>query len=741
MLDSKICFISLTILSSSLLFLVQPMVSKWLLPYLGGSPQVWNVCLLFFQAALLAGYGYAHWLASRFQTKFQVCFHLGFLGLALVLLGRPFHTPDFQAAGHPVLWLLSALAGNIALPFIVLSASAPLIQKWFSETRHAEAGNPYTLYAASNLGSLVALLSYPFLVERFYPLEVQKEYWRIGFGILCGLFLFCSFLLRGSSLQIKQFEVAKGKNVKEGIAVSRLIQWTLLAFVTCSLMMGVTTHITTDVAAVPLLWIIPLAIYLISFIAAFSRCGQPFINFSFWFFPYVTVVLALLLALHVNHPFWLVMGWNVLSLGVMALCCHGRLALDKPDPKHLTLYYLCISVGGVLGGIFNALLAPLIFKSILEYPLAIILACLMQGRIDVSSKKNLLRDIMLPGVIACLVFFLIHEARFISINQNPIFRLGALILPALAGFAFRKKPVRFAVFMAFLLLFWRPSLEKQNVQYVGRSFFGVHRVLYDAANRMNLYYHGTTNHGVQYLDPEKAKEPTAYFHKTGPVGELFSVYKEAWHNANVGVVGLGVGILVSYAEPDQQWSFFEIDKTVQDIAEKSGFFTYLKNAVAPYAIFLGDGRILVSQQPDQTYNVLFLDAFSSDSVPIHLLTREAVQLYFKKMKPRGVVAFNISNRNLNLQPVLGAIASSLDLTALVRCDDSIEKVSTIDKYASCWAVLARNTSELQPLIQTGHWMKVPHALTGRKLWTDHYSNIFDVLSWDFTPSFAILKEQ
>ncbi len=739
-LDIKSFFVILTSFSSLLLFLVQPMCSKKLLPILGGSPQVWNVCLLFFQAALLVGYGYVHGLTSRFRTRIQIGVHLGFLCLALGQLNRPFFEPHFQAAEHPVLWLLSVLTANIALPFICLSASAPLIQKWFSETNHPDASNPYELYSASNLGSLGALISYPFIFERLYSLEVQRHYWGLGFVVLCVLFLFCSFLFMRSIRPDFQRDVPQRHCFAERLSWKRLIYWILLAFVSCSLMMGVTTHITTDVAAIPLLWIIPLAVYLLSFIVAFSKIGAPFIRFACWFFPYVIVVLVLMLALHVNHPFWLVMGWNILSLAVMTLCCHGQLARDKPFPKYLTLYYLCISAGGVLGGIFNAIIAPMVFKTILEYSIAIILACFLYLQDAPSSKQESLRDVLLPSIAAGIILLLRPDPHRLIANQNPILQSGVLLAPAVLCFAFRKRPVRFATFVAFLLFLWCPLMSKQKVLYTGRSFFGVHRVLYDAQNQTHLYYHGTTNHGIQFLDSEKAKEPTAYFHKTGPVGELFYAYKDRWHHARVGVVGLGVGILASYAESGQEWTFIEIDKAVQNIAEKSGFFTYLKNAAAPYKILLGDGRLLMDQQPNQTYDVLFLDAFSSDSVPIHLLTREAIQLYFKKMRPGGVVMFNISNRNLDFRPVLGAAASSLSLAALVHCDTTIEPQYAIEKYGSCWVVLARNASDVEPLVQTGHWGEIPLRAMHRTLWTDDYSNIFDILNLDFEPSFGILKD-
>jgi SAM-dependent methyltransferase len=709
-------------LSAFLLFLIQPMFARMALPLLGGSPGVWNTALVFYQGALLAGYAFAHWSTSRLGSSRQRWLQLGLLAAALFAL--PIHVAQGwspPSAGNPSGWLLLLLGASVGLPFFAVSTSSPVLQRWFAATGHPAARDPYFLYAASNAGSLSALLAYPVVVEPNLRLKDQAALWGVGFVLLIALFGACALFSKGSAKTAGNAEATASAEAQP-ISWNRRLRWLILAAIPASLMTGVTTYLSSDIAAIPLLWVIPLALYLLTFIFAFA--SRPYLPEKLMAraFPLLVTGLLVVVAVRASQPIALLVVLHLTVFFFAAAFCHVRLAADRPSTENLTQFYLWLSLGGVVGGAFNALLAPVIFNSVAEYPIALVLACMaapppeQDARLQFDIRKDALPPLLLGTMTAGLML----------LGGAASLPTAVLIgLPALGCFLLSRRPFRFGLSLAAVLLASNLNVGDQGRPlHAERSFFGVHRVTLSPDGRFRQLAHGNTLHGKESLsDPGT---PLTYFYPNGPIGDVFTGSRRF---KRVGVVGLGAGSLAAYAHAGEDWTFYEIDPVVVRIAEDSQYFTFMRDCKAPYRIVLGDARLSLAAAQNGEYDLLVLDAYTSDSVPLHLMTREALQLYLQKLAPGGILAFHISNRHFDLEPVLGALAGAEGLTALVRHEVPAPRDLRAGKTASDWALLAREADDLQEWRRDARWA-APATHPGLKPWTDDFASPLPVFTWE-----------
>lgn len=733
-------FATTLFVSAFLLFWIQPLVAKMLLPYLGGTPAVWNTCMLFFQGMLLAGYAYTGLSVRWLTVRQQALLHFALLLLAALLLPVTISesvTGSVPVEGNPIPWLIGSLMVTLAVPFFVVSASAPLLQKWFSQSRHPSARDPYFLYAASNAGSLLALVAFPVLLEPNLKLHQQSWLWA---GVYLWLIVSvgaCMIMMTwrpaaGASNpdqtdQAHAYEQSTPADVadqSQRVTLLRRLRWTMLAFVPSSLVLGVTTFITIDIAAVPLLWVIPLALYLLTFVLAFAtKTASVFRRAMNRVMPGAALIVTLVIFSGAAEPTWFLVLIHLLFFFVAAMVCHGRLADDRPSTEHLTEYYLWIATGGALGGLLNALVAPALLDSVLEYPLAIVLACLMLSpraikkginrasritdEVTSGTKENkrgaLQRDVVLAAGVGALTaaLALLITHLDLKIVESIAIVLGVPLI--VLNHSFTKRPVRFALGLGAVML---GSLVYQGgtgrTIHRERNFHGTLRVTLDPSGTSRRLHHGSTIHGRQFVDPARQCEPLSYYHRNGPLGSVFQSFNAAPASPNVAVVGLGTGASAAYAEPNQKWTFYEINPAVVELARDARFFTYLQNcARAPVETVFGDARLRLRDASNGHYGLIVLDAFSSDAIPVHLLTREALGLYLAKLAGSGLLAVHVSNRSLNLHPVVGDLARNANLTALVF--DDLKNDLTGSKDPSQWVVMARRPSDLGGLIEDPRW--------------------------------------
>jgi hypothetical protein len=717
-------------LSAFLLFLVEPMIAKMVLPILGGTPMVWNTCVLFFQMTLLAGYAYAHGVTSWIDTRYRWLAYAAVLLLPLVAL--PFGLQGASnppADGSPIVWLFGVLLKSIGLPFFALATSASLLQKSFSTTGHPSARDPYFLYAASNVGSLLALLAYPVMVEPQLRLGDQTRWWALGYAIFAVLAVSCIVIAARDARAHMQDDAAQTASAAATNAVpwARRARWVLLAFLPSSLMLAVTTYLATDIAAVPLMWVLPLALYLLTFIVAFSSRGESWRASADRRLPLLIVAQIVFMIVHAADPGWIVIPVHLIAFTMAAFLCHADLASDRPAASQLTEFYFWIALGGMLGGLFNTLVAPVLFTSIIEYPLALIAVCLLRtggpGRSETARSRAL--DFAVPVVIGISTAALVLCAhRFGSSAKLSVFPV------AIAVFSQMKRPLRFALAVAALLVagWFTPHANADgNVLYRERTFFGVYRAGIDTSGRYHQLFHGTTIHGMQALDPARENESLTYFHRTGPFGQALAGLPEAARTHQVAVVGLGIGTMATYVRPDQHWTFYEIDPAVERIARNSTYFTYMKNCGDQCGVVLGDARLSLARPDTPMFGLIVLDAFSSDSIPIHLMTSEAFSLYLRRLSPGGAIAFHISNRHLTLAPILARLAAEHGLVAIEQKDWVGSTVLENGKTSSDWVVLARDRASFGPLASDSRWI-TPAARSTTPLWTDDFSNILGAVT-------------
>jgi hypothetical protein len=706
-------------ISAGLLFWIQPLIAKTLLPLLGGAPAVWNTCLLFFQTMLLLGYVYAlassKWLSLRAQATVHVFL---LLLIAIYVFRSPIYEPAVQQA-NPTRWLLESLLLSIGAPFFIISASNPLLQSWFSRLQHHLAVDPYFLFAASNAGSLIALVAFPLVLEPSLGLNEQYQLWRVGFAVLAGVTCVIAFVLKPVRSSPIESDPATT------LPMLRRLRWLALSFVPSSLMLGVTTYITSDVASVPLLWVIPLALYLLTFVLAFSKTRWASLH-------RVTMVAALVVTLILSsgatEPAWALILANLGFFFAAAMMCHGQLANDRPSVTHLAEYYLWIAVGGALGSVFNVLIAPILFSSVLEYPLAIVLACMLlpSGPRDGNRSKYL--DVIYPLGLYVLSIGLAILVTYLGGGSSIVKLFIVLGIPLIIiNHFFRERPVRFGLGLCAVMLagvYYAGYTDR--TLHVVRNFFGTTRVTTDSTGKIASLYSGNTVHGRQFVDQSPRCEPLSYHHENGPLGQVMAVFNAAQPNSRVAVIGLGVGAMASYSQPGQQWTFYEINPDVINIA-RSQYFTYLQNcARGSLNVVEGDARLSLQNAQAGHYGLIVLDAFSSDAIPVHLITQQALDLYLSKLADDGILAFHISNRSLDLKPILADLAESRKLECIGF--DDLNPGSFEGKDPSQWVVMARTSEEISNLSINSQWQPLS-GRSGGRVWSDDFSNIIRAIRW------------
>jgi hypothetical protein len=742
-------------LGAFLVFVVQPQVGKLVLPLLGGTPAVWNTCLVFFQISLLGGYFYAH-LISRLALRLQVTLHV----LVMLLAGALVLPVSIAAASAPPdidtpsRWLFALLLVRVGAPFIAISATAPLLQRWLGGTRHPHAHDPYFLYSASNTGSLLALLAYPAVIEPALSLQSQSRLWTIGYVSLAGLIAITGAVAwrqRAPHAVIDPLDESM-VDLLEPLTITRRLRWIALAAVPASLMLSVTTHLTTDVAAVPLLWVVPLSVYLLTFVLAFAKRPPLSHRWLCALLPVAVLPPLLTISLALTGPWWALLLAHLVALFVVAMVCHGELAADRPSVARLTQFYLWISVGGALGGLFNTLVAPLVFHSIAEYPLGLLAACLLRpdaaragvtaaslgvgalrpGGVPAAPRQAILRRPFwrdLAWGVGALLLALI-AARIIGFAGHADRATAAIALPLMLAMTQWPFSRRYAFCLAATLLAVRMiDRPEYSDLVIDRNFFGVVKVRVTPDNKYHVLMHGNILHGMQPLVTNANERPVSYYGPSGPIGQIFNnTSAGAPQRPRVGVVGLGIGTLIAYGRPHDQWTFFEINPNVVRIARDPRYFTYLSQSRAPFDIVMGEGRLNLARQPENQFDVLVLDAFTSDAIPTHLITREAVEMYLGKLKPGGILLLNISNKYVSLAPVLGAITRDLDLTGRWRFYLPTGKEADSGEFPATWVVIGRTPAALGPLAADARWEALP---TDRRIpaWTDSYSSLLGVMKW------------
>src|SRR5262245_10945196 len=712
-------------ISAALVFMVQPMFAKMVLPRFGGAPSVWSVAIVFFQTALLAGYAYAHWLTRYAGGRASVAIHLA------VMIAAAFALPLSIAAGWDrppaaaeALWLIGLFTASIGLPFFALAANSPLLQAWFARTDHPAAKDPYFLYAASNVGSFLALVSYPIGIEPFVRLGDQAWSWSIGFCFLIALLAACGALRwRSPDEDAHTSGTADAPPTWKDAG-----SWVALAAVPAGLLLAVTAHISIDVAAVPLLWVLPLALYLLTFVIVFAR--HPIV-------PHWVVVavqpafIIALVAVVIFDPIKTIVGLLAVHLSVFfvnALMCHGELARTRPAPRYLTAFYLWISAGGVIGGLGAGLMAPYVFNWVAEYPILIALAVLCRPGLALPGDR-LQRHLLFGGLAAAVLVLIVCAQYPVALSQTAFTWTVATLLAASA--LFWRAPLPFAAMIAFILLAYYSIVEQPGAMSV-RSFFGVSRIRETETTdgQFRLLQHGTTLHGGQRIREADGRlaaidppELLLYYWDGSAISQTFdAVRARVDRPIRFAVIGLGAGSLACRAAPDDTVHYYEIDPAVIRIARDPYLFSFLWVCRPDAPIILGDARLTLAEAPDGAYDLIVVDAFSSDAIPIHLLTREAMAMYLKKLSPHGMVVMHVSNRHLELASVVAGIAAANGLITRVSESSDLDEAANPYKFVATVAAVARSEQDFGALAQARDWaLKAPDP--GQWVWTDDYCNI------------------
>jgi hypothetical protein len=627
----------------------------------------------------------------------------------------------------------------VGIPFFALAATAPLLQHWFSRTNDTRAKDPYFLYAASNAGSLLGLLGY-LVVEPAATRTVQALAWSVGFWVVAALVTACAYI------SIRRPLVRTGKTrvmPASPVPLSTRALWIALALVPSALLLGVTQHLATDVVSAPLLWVVPLALYLTTFIRAFSARGPGSARKWGSAAPVAALLVLALSLAEVRYPILLITLAHLGAFTVLAMLCHTRLAESRPDPAHLTGYFVCISLGGVLGGAAVALVAPAVFSSILEYPLAMAAAILLRPQTVQADRMSTSPGTRWAWRASAVVLFvagywcLTVFDRSTNVDQlaEGTQRLvrASFAIPALLLLFTPRTALLFAGTIAGLLVGGGVIRTGGQVLHRERTFFGVHQVTSVQNGDYHELTHGTTTHGVQAFRGKARALPTAYYHPSGPLGDVIFTLAPDGRLHDVAGVGLGAGALAAYAASGTRLDFFEIDEAVIRIAEDPRYFTYLTDARVRPGVSVRtmavDGRLGLRAMPQASYDLIVVDAFSSDAIPTHLITREAVAMYESRLKPRGVIAFHVSSRFFDLRPVLARIAGDRGLVCYARDDKDVPPERAAEAMRpSVWVVLARDEHDLGRIAQsTPRWVRLlPDA--GASLWTDDYTNVLGVLT-------------
>lgn len=751
-------FTTTILVSAFLLFWVQPLFAKMILPILGGSSSVWTTSMLFFQFTLLAGYLYAHFSSRVLAIGPHIALHLILLGTAFLSL--PFYIDATNAEtpeGSPAFWVLSFAALTVGLPFFTVSATAPLLQRWFSLTRHKDRDNPYFLYAASNLGSMAALFCFPLLFEPSFGVHLQTIYWRAVYGVLAALFI------ASGIVTFRNLDLEKPLPANEGTsptpAIDRIstgcrLSWIFLAFVPSSMMLGLTSHVTTDITPIAMFWIVPLAIYLLSFVLVFSRyrhligdkglaaiiilCTSALILMKFAGFVKTADAAMISIALHTTLFF------------AAAWLLHGYLSSTRPRAAHLTEFYLWLSIGGMLGGMFNAVVAPVLFNQVYEY-YAIILPVYFFAMKVLVEKKGTGPAAGWSGTTVDLAtlfaMFLVLLLVADTIMSRPItatvrwtFVAGStasVVIAGIAAYYFLRRLPRRLVFYVIVLAALCNALVL-NYRHANllltRSFYGSLKVKlkHDSDGvPYHLFIHGSTQHNLQRVadDPRERTEPLMYYHRGANLFHAIrAVQSHLQRPLHLGVVGLGAGATSAYLEESDTATFYEIDPEVVAMAKNRDYFTFLDDARGPTEIIVGDARLQLQKAENDSFDILLIDAFSSDAVPVHLLTAEAVEMYLHKLKDDGVLIFHLSNRYLDLKKVMQGYLLPEGFAIYHASKRGVEKPADSAKLSvglfshSRVALIARQSALPGEITLSTRWQKLEHD-PDFTTWTDDFSNV------------------
>lgn len=711
-------FTAAVFLSALLLFGVQPMFSRMVLPQLGGSPSVWSVAMVFFQSMLLAGYAYAHFLMGTQNRRLAVAVHLALLTGALLML--PLSIADWGAppASGTAFWLLGLFTVSIGLPFFALAANNPLLQTWFVRTGHRDAHDPYFLYAASNIGSFLALLSYPLLLEPAFTLHMQGWLWSGGFVLLVALIAACGVvMLRSGSDAVPGHQAHFAGARPAWLLIGR---WVFLSTVPSGLLVAVTAHISTELTSAPLLWVMPLSLYLLTWVLVFQRRPALSHELVLRLQPFAVAGIVILLYLGHRVPMVASLFGHLLAFFIIAMGCHGELARTRPAPAYLSSFYVALSFGGMLGGLFAGLLAPYIFSWIAEYPILAALAVL--GRPWAPRQRN---DIWFwvaalgAGAFVIVAFLPVNGAGA-TVRQLD---MAVLSLAALS-ILFMRHARKSAVIVVLALIV-------THTQHTGqtsiRSFFGVNVVFDTYDKRFRILQHGSTIHGAEELVDGKPvpgrPKPLTYYHDGGPITKAIeAVRARKTAPLRVAVIGLGAGALACRIMPNETWRFFEIDPTVIDIARDPKYFTFVSTCAPGLPVVLGDARLTMAAEPAGFYDVIVVDAYSSDAVPVHLATREAMAIYRSRLAPHGVVVMHISNRHLELESVATGIAAANGMQTWLWNDPKFGTNIAELTSPSHVAVAAARAEDVGTIAASERWtLTAPDP--DQRVWTDDYSNI------------------
>jgi spermidine synthase len=724
---AKPLFVLTIVVGSFLLFLTQPMIARMALPRVGGAPSVWNSAMVVYQALLLAGYFYAH-RVGQLRPRVQTIIHVGLFAVAAIWLPiglRPDPLPLDANVFFWVPWLLITSMGPL---FFIVSAQAPLMQRWYAlETAR---GEPYALYAASNLGSFAGLLSYPLIVEPLLPLARQSWLWTAGYGLLVLLVIVCALTIPPHA------SVARIEEVGERPPMKRVLHWIVLAAVPSGLMLSTTTHLTTDIVAMPLLWVLPLGLYLLSFVLAFADRRGP-VEFVTRLAPLVLLIGGGIAIVGGSQNPFLSAGVELGLLFVAATTLHGEMYKLRPPAAQSTHFYLAMSVGGMIGGIFCAIIAPVVFDWTYEHPILILAAALLIPQAPLfaftafldRSPRARLAAWLLPGAAILLSIITNGPLAILSATGASLGRIATALVGVLA--IGRKR--LFVVSLAALMLAfggWQMIEISAHGENRTRSYFGIYTISGTEQTGTRILTHGTTMHGLQILKPELRLEPTTYYApKSGAGLAMRAVGNMYGPAARIGVVGLGTGTLSCYALPGQSWRFFEIDPAIVDIATHSGAFTFMPSCAPHAPIVVGDARLRLADEPAAAFDLLALDAFSSDAVPMHLLTREAFEVYGRVLQPQGILLVHVSNRYIDLVPVVAAAAAQGGWKAAVRRYEPSEE--ELERYASTsvWIALSRDPQKLENLFadSAGEQWQLLQPTPGFAGWTDDYASILPLL--------------
>ena len=711
-------------LSATLLFSVQPLFAKLVLPLLGGSSSVWNTAMVFFQGMLLGGYIYAHLISKYLKLQLQIVCHTVILSLGLFFLPLAIAsgwTPP--EGGAQAYWLIGLFAVSVGMPFFAISANAPLLQRWFSRTNHKDADDPYFLYAASNAGSLLSLCLYPIVFEPLMRLQAQTEVWTRGYWALIAIILAAGVF--AALHQKDQSPLAEKPSAQASkITYKQRFQWVFLAFIPSSLMLGVTSHMANNIASAPFLWIIPLALYLLTFVIVFAK--QPIVTPRQLARLFPWVILVALIAGFVLKLFVLVsIGLSLMCYFIIALFCHGRLVEARPDVSNLTEFYIWMSFGGVLGGVFNALIAPAIFPNVYEYLIILIAAQLaVPPKTETSfavikDKAIHLTKYAVPGLIIYKGLAILgFDARIGAFIGGGIFLLGLSRMRGQTKTFFLDLGILAVLVMVLPTLYHKPILTD-------RSFFGVLHVkeVESEHGLVHKFIHGDTIHNYQFRDADKRKIPLAYY----APGNTFDMAMQAARiespQMTIAMVGLGAGAMACYEQPGDNWTYYEIDPAVVDMATNPKYFSFMSDCSIASDIRIGDARMTLEALAPASQDMIVIDAFSSDSIPTHLLTTEALQLYRSKLKEDGLIFFHTSNRVMDVASVVVRLADEVGLASrYVETSDFSDKEYG-EFYIASTGVLIGNERRVIAATESAPAWKILSPSPSVKAWSDDYSSI------------------